>query len=241
MIDCLTDGIDTTSAYTRISAFLRETGFVAWTIFVDDTLRINTHCNTVSNLAFTIVRAGRRTARISFWKKINSSEYTNTNTTALELIFWCILFNLPTGSVHSTNGLPINGDGQLQSGLWFIALQVALMPQTFWVQGFTHLLLMHALSPGQSELITHSGWQPVMLEGIPWRPGRHLHTTVSPTFSQRVFGPQGDGEQGSLSFGSEYRKQVYASVEKLFAMDSRWDLQVLWLYLRLYRVWTHPL
>lgn len=60
---------------------------------------------------------------------------------------------------------------------------------------------MQALSPGQSELITHSGWQPVILEGIPWRPGKHLQTAVSPIFSQMVLGPHGDGEQGSLSFG----------------------------------------
>lgn len=38
-----------------------------------------------------------------------------------------------------------------------MALHVALIPHTFCVQGFTHLLPMQALSPGQSELITHSG------------------------------------------------------------------------------------
>lgn len=97
--------------------------------------------------------------------------------------------------------MPIKGGGQLHRGLWLIALHVALIPHTFCVQGFTHLLLMQALSPGQSELITHSGWQPVILEGIPWRPGKHLQTAVSPIFSQMVLGPHGDGEQGSLSFG----------------------------------------
>lgn len=61
---------------------------------------------------------------------------------------------------------------------------------------------MQALSPGQSELITHSGWQPVTLEGTPWRPGKHLQTAESPIFWQIVLGPHGDGEQGSLSFGT---------------------------------------
>ena len=69
-----------------------------------------------------------------------------------------------------------------------------------------HLLPIQALSPGQSELITHSGWQPVMLDGTPWRSGRHLQTAVLPIFSQIVLGPHGDGEQGSFSLGTVSKK-----------------------------------
>jgi len=52
---------------------------------------------------------------------------------------------------------------------------------------------MQALSPGQSELSTHSGWQPVTLVGTPCNPGRHLQIAVLPTVSQTVFGPHGEG------------------------------------------------
>lgn len=89
--------------------------------------------------------------------------------------------------------MPIKGEEQLQSGLWLIALHDAPNPHTFCKQGLVHLLLMHALSFGQSELSIHSGRHPVILLGTPCKPGRHLQIAFPAIFSQIVFGPQGDG------------------------------------------------
>lgn len=60
--------------------------------------------------------------------------------------------------VHSVKGSPVCEFLHEHMGLWFITLQLALTPQGFG-QGFTHLLFMHALSRGHSELTIHSGRQ----------------------------------------------------------------------------------
>ena len=73
-------------------------------------------------------------------------------------------------------------------------------------QGSWHFLLLHAMSVGQSALITHSGLQ---FGGEPIIPGRHVHWHLSPMFlGGLVFGPQGFGLQGSSSMmGSMAIKQ----------------------------------
>lgn len=64
--------------------------------------------------------------------------------------------------------------------------------------GSTHLLRKQARSRWQSELSTHSGRQPI--KGLPLYSGIQEHCP----FLQIVFGPQGDGTQGSMgSVGSE--------------------------------------
>jgi len=64
-------------------------------------------------------------------------------------------------------------------------------------QGSTHLVLTQTRLRAQSALITHSGRQPLLDDGDPKKPGRHSHTALSPDVLHLVFGPQGDGIQGS--------------------------------------------
>ena len=93
--------------------------------------------------------------------------------------------------------MPAREEGQLQNGLWLITLQRDLEPQMFWAQGFAHLLFIHARSPGQSELRTHSGRQPEESVETPFNPGKHRQRAFPSIFLQIVFGPQGDGWHGS--------------------------------------------
>lgn len=81
-----------------------------------------------------------------------------------------------------------------------ITLQVALKPQVPR-QGFLHFWLPQVSVKGQSELTTHSGLQ---LGGAPRKPGTHEQTPCSLTLRQILFGPQGDGLQGSLFTGSRF-------------------------------------
>lgn len=99
-------------------------------------------------------------------------------------------------SLHRVKGSPINGDGQLHTGLWLITWQSAPKPQTPG-HGSTHFWLEQALSRGQSALIVHSGLHPPA-DGVPWNPGRHSQIAVSPDCLQIVFRPQGDGLQGFI-------------------------------------------
>lgn len=77
-----------------------------------------------------------------------------------------------------------------------MTLQTALNPHTPG-HGSTHLVLTHALSLEQSELMVHSGLQPPRF-GLPKNPGRHSHTADVPDVRHTVFRPQGDGLHGSL-------------------------------------------
>lgn len=76
------------------------------------------------------------------------------------------------------NGSPVNPDGQLQMGLWFMTSHLALTPQAP-EQGLAHLNLWHARFDGHSELTTHSGLQ---FGGEPVYSGRQEHTAWSFTF-----------------------------------------------------------
>lgn len=59
------------------------------------------------------------------------------------------------------------------------------------MQGFWHLLRIHALSLGHSLLRTHSGRQ--LSYGLPVYSGRHSQI---PSPWQIAFGPQGEGWHG---------------------------------------------
>jgi hypothetical protein len=58
MIHHLTQGINTTSIYTRITALLGKASLVSRTVLVDDTLRVYAGSNTIDNTALTIHIAG---------------------------------------------------------------------------------------------------------------------------------------------------------------------------------------
>lgn len=68
-------------------------------------------------------------------------------------------FIIPSTGEHITNGLPDIPNGQVQIGIWFATLQRASRPHVP-VHGFLHLLLIQALSLGQSKFKTHSGRHP---------------------------------------------------------------------------------
>lgn len=73
----------------------------------------------------------------------------------------------------------------------------------FWPQrpgqGSLHLLLIHALLFGHSELPTHSGLQ---LGGCPIKLSIQEQIAFSPSTLQLAFRPHGDGIHGfSISFG----------------------------------------
>lgn len=104
------------------------------------------------------------------------------------------------------NGSPVNPDVQLQMGLCVTTWQRALRPQVFG-HGSIHFLLMQALSWGHSELTIHSGRQD---GGVPIYPTSQVHTLWPFIARQRLFGPHGEGWQGSncgsASFGITIKK-----------------------------------
>jgi len=116
-------------------------------------------------------------------------------------IVWKIIRYLPGCCLHSTNGSPIVGGGQEQTGLWLIVWQIASYPHTP-IHGSTHLLFTQALLRGQSGLITHSGRHPLVV-GDPSYPCKHSQIAAPFITRQRVFGPQGDGTHGSDGTGSK--------------------------------------
>jgi len=54
VIHNLTQGINTTGIYTRITTLLGKAGLVSSTVLVDDTLRVYAGSNTIDNTALTI-------------------------------------------------------------------------------------------------------------------------------------------------------------------------------------------
>lgn len=64
-------------------------------------------------------------------------------------------------------------------------------------QGSLHLLLVHDLSCGQSEFVTHSGLQPIY--GSPKYSGKHVQEPAPPCSLHIAFAPHGDGLHGLLS------------------------------------------
>lgn len=70
-----------------------------------------------------------------------------------------MIFILWTG-VQAIYAFPVNPYKQLHIATWLITSHIALLPQKFSTQGFSHLFRMHALFLGHSEFKIHSGWQP---------------------------------------------------------------------------------
>lgn len=114
--------------------------------------------------------------------------------------------NLRGWALHSKKGSPIVGAGQLQMGLWLITWQSAPYPHTPG-HGSIHLVFAHALSRGQSELMTHSGRQPLPV-GLPWNPGKHSQSALPPEARHSVLAPQGEGLHGFTSGCSEIRSII---------------------------------
>ena len=84
---------------------------------------------------------------------------------------------------------------QVQIGIWFLTLQMALTPQVPG-HGSMHLFLWHALLEGQSELTTHSGLHATY--GSPKYSGMHWQDPAPFRRWQLAFDPHGDGLQGSI-------------------------------------------
>ena len=76
---------------------------------------------------------------------------------------------------QTTNAFPEVPDGQVQTGIWFTTEHNAFWPQVP-AHGSLHLLLIQALSLGQSEFKTHSGRQPKY--GSPWYSGRQIQAPL---------------------------------------------------------------
>ena len=91
------------------------------------------------------------------------------------------------------NGSPVNPLLQLQIGLWFITVHLEPIPQEFG-QGSEHLLFKQAIFEEHSELTVHSGLQN---GGEPVYVGKQEQTACSLNSRHWLFGPQGEGAQGS--------------------------------------------
>lgn len=74
-----------------------------------------------------------------------------------------------------------------------LTVQSALSPHTPG-QGFLHLLLVHALSRGQSEFVTHSGLQ--LVYGSPKYSGKHVQAPTPFLSLHIALAPHGDGLHG---------------------------------------------
>lgn len=98
---------------------------------------------------------------------------------------------------HFVNGSPVYPILQMHMGLWLITLHCVLIPHEF-MHGDAHFWLMHASSLEHSLFTTHSGRQ---VGGLPMKFARQVHTAWSLTFRHWLFGPHGDGLQGSDSMG----------------------------------------
>jgi hypothetical protein len=88
-----------------------------------------------------------------------------------------------------------------------MTVQIALLAQVPG-HGSMHLFLLQAMFLLQSPFSTHSGLQPIL--GSPKYSGRQLQSPLS----QCVFGPQGEGLQGSLSTST--MKKIIRNFEKKF-------------------------
>lgn len=101
--------------------------------------------------------------------------------------------NLLSSKKHLMKGSPVYPLTQLHIGLWFTTWQCALIPHIPG-QGSWHFWLIHALSERQSELTIHSGRQ---FGGDPTQISRHVQTACPLNIRHVLYGPQGEGLQGS--------------------------------------------
>lgn len=99
--------------------------------------------------------------------------------------------------IQRINGSPVNPFKHVQRGEWFTTKHFALSPQADW-HGLTHLFSTQALLLGHSVLIVHSGRH---VGGVPKKLDLQEHTPWPFKTRQLLFGPQGEGSQGSV-FGA---------------------------------------
>lgn len=113
-------------------------------------------------------------------------------------------YGIPSTLEQETKAFPTNSGKHEQIGMWFVTIHCAFNPQVP-TQGSKHLLRMQALSRGQSLFSTHSGLQPRY--GSPWYSGKQEHTPLS----HIVFGPQGEGLQGSTVSTGAVKESICAA------------------------------
>ena len=98
-------------------------------------------------------------------------------------------------------------------------LHSAFIPQVPG-QGSTHLLLTQALLRSQSELVTHSGRQP--LYGSPKYSGKHAHDPAPFLSLHTALAPQGDGLHGLVGLsvtGAAKRYEKYSFEGKEISLE----------------------
>lgn len=103
---------------------------------------------------------------------------------------------LLSGIRHRKNGSPVNPGLQLQTGMWLITRQLALVAH-IPKQGSPHFSLMQARLLGQSELTRHCGRH---IGGVPRYPGWQEQTAIPSPTLQELYGPHGLGQHGVLTF-----------------------------------------
>lgn len=103
-------------------------------------------------------------------------------------------------SLHAVNGSPMYPVLHVQRGEWLTTWQLAFDAHVPG-HGSIHLFLVQALLLGQSELTTHSGWQPSY--GFPIYPFRQMQAPALARSIHSAFAPQGEGSQAeSVSNGT---------------------------------------
>ena len=128
--------------------------------------------------------------RIFFYYRLDGCKHAHAN----NLVNIFIVYLRKGFNLHAVNGSPIYPSKQIQTGIWFLILQRALIPHSPG-QGSIHLFLWHALLEGQSELTTHSGRHATY--GSPYISSIHWHAAALFLCWQNAFDPQGVGLQGS--------------------------------------------
>ena len=108
---------------------------------------------------------------------------------------------------HLEDGSPVKPCLQLHIGLWFITSQRVFIPQVPG-QGSEHFWFIQALLGEHSALTKHSGRQ---AGGIPIYDVKQEQTAWSLTTLHWLFGPQGDGLQGSAGEGTGMSENIHVN------------------------------
>lgn len=127
----------------------------------------------------------------------NCTKRKATGFNARQVACVVVIGNILLGSgEHCTNGSPINPALQLQIGLWFTTRHRAFIPHVPG-HGSMHRWLIQVLSRGHSAFMRHSGRQ---LGGTPEQLIWHEQTGWPSSTLHMLYGPHGDGEQGSIGW-----------------------------------------
>lgn len=167
MLRYFTKCISSTRAWTRVNTFFSYASSVAGAIWIDHTFRstvwrtsnvtVQTRACWRSLYFFTLGVWTTRRWNAWVWGDYDRCWHCRCN--VLDDLRSQQQFGSLRGiKKQREKGSPVYPSVQLQMGLWFNTLHLALTPQVPW-HGSTHFWFMQALSNGHSELTTHSGLQ----------------------------------------------------------------------------------